>query len=148
MRRSLASRSLTRELVVRMPNHLSSHLLQSPWREARAALLGRVPRSSFLLLLRVTLFSQTCLFLFRHFSSSFDWSSFYFISFYFPAHEVPSSEISRDDILADSSMPADVVSSGFCTDLVVTGLYAPFSASLVSSCLCYLLIHRFNRLRG
>jgi hypothetical protein len=45
---------------------------------------------------------------------------------YFPAHEVLSSEIARDDILADPPTPADVVSSGFCTDYAVVGLYAPF----------------------
>jgi hypothetical protein len=48
------------------------------------------------------------------------------VNFYFPAHEVLSSEIARDDILADLSALADVVSSGFCTDSAVAGLYALF----------------------
>jgi hypothetical protein len=57
-RRSLDSRSLARELVVHMPSHLPGHLLQPPWREVRVALLGRLPHSSFLLLLRVILFHR------------------------------------------------------------------------------------------
>jgi hypothetical protein len=57
-RRSPDSRSLARELVEYMPSHLSSHLLQPPWREVRTALLGYLPHSSFLLLLRVILFTD------------------------------------------------------------------------------------------
>jgi hypothetical protein len=45
MRRSLTSRSLVRELVVYMLSHLSSHLLQPPWREIRTTLLDRLLHS-------------------------------------------------------------------------------------------------------
>jgi hypothetical protein len=49
------------------------------------------------------------------------------VSFLFPAHEVSSPETTRDDIIVDSPVPADVVFSGFCTDLAVAGSCAPFS---------------------
>jgi hypothetical protein len=55
-RRSLASRSLARELVVHMLSHLPSLLLQPPWREVRTALLNYLLHFPFLLSFRVILF--------------------------------------------------------------------------------------------
>jgi hypothetical protein len=145
MRQSPVSQSLAREQVVHISSHLPSHLLQPPWREVRVAFLDHLPHSPFLLLFGVILFIN---FLFSLILTLIRIHFIYSFIFYFPAHEVPSSEVSRDDILADPSIPAGVVSSGFHTGPAVTGLYTPFRALLVVLCLCFLMTHRLGRSWG
>jgi hypothetical protein len=84
-------------------------------------LLGRLLHFFFLFPLRVILFHRL----------AFSYLGILVLAlirvhFLLPAHEVSSSEIAQDDILADPPAPADVISSGFCIDSAVTGLYALF----------------------
>jgi hypothetical protein len=65
MRRSSASQSLARGLVMYIFSHLSSHLLQILWREVKMTLLNCLLHLSFLLPFQVILFHRFVFFCFR-----------------------------------------------------------------------------------
>jgi hypothetical protein len=125
-RRYRGRRSLALELVMHMLSHLSSHLLQTPWREVRMTLLNFLLHFSFLLPFQVVLFHIFIFFCFRRALVT----ALIMDCLCFPDHEAPSLETTRDDILTGSPALMDITISGFCTDLVVVGS----CASLVFGC--------------